>query len=122
MLKAAKLPKLAKLWAEPNLSFPFPRSRRAKPIDWPVWTIWNAEVLRSLSAELAGLTKKRIDELPEKLLVDEAAYADECRTELWESLERLRGWIVKASAPEKMPGPGLSKTGNALVLQMDGDQ
>lgn len=121
ILRALKMPKLAKSWANPNLAFPWTGSK-AK-VDWPVWTVFDAAMLRDVSVELRSVTKARIDALPPKLLVEPSLdWLDDCKKELFDGLARLRKWVDAARAPEKTQGPAWSKTGNALVLSMDGDQ
>ena len=121
ILRALKMPKLAKAWASTNLAFPWSGSKGK--VDWPVWTVLDDATLRAVAVELRGVTKARIDALPPKLLVEPSFdWLDDCRKELFDGLKRLAKWVDLARAPEKTEGPAWTKTGNALVLSMDGDQ
>jgi len=122
LLKRLELPKLAKAWAAPNVHFPWKPSKKAPAVDWPLWTYFDSKELDVLAKELSKLTRAGLKELPAKILVDEAKYAEQCRDELWTGLERLRDWIERARAPEKREGLAYDKQKNGLMLLMDGDQ
>lgn len=110
MLRALRLPKLTKLWGASTFAFPL---TKAKPIDWPTWTLLEGPTLRAIDAELATVTQARVAALDAKLLVDrDRDWLDDCRTELFEGLARLKQWTKSALTPQ----------GSALVLSMDGDQ
>jgi hypothetical protein len=119
-LKALKLPTLAKLWAADN--YPFPKAKGRSDTDWPVWTVFDPAALKTIAAELKPLKRASLDALAAKTLSDEPEDADETRDELWQGLERLRTWVAAAQKPERTETLGVAKTGNSLILTMDGDQ
>jgi len=120
LLKALKLPVLTKLWASDN--YPFPKAKGRSDSDWPTWTVLDPAALKTIAAELKPLTRKALDALPAKILSDEEEYAGETRDELWQGLSRLRTWVATVQKSEKTETLGSAKTGNSLILAMDGDQ
>jgi len=124
VLQACNLPKLAVAWAAPNVDFPWTGSAGPDREDypWPVWTCFDVSMLPELAAELGRVTKQQIDALSVEILVEDRESVDDCRNELWQGLQRLRGWIDRAQAPQEAEGVAWTKTGNVLMLVMDGDQ
>lgn len=120
LLKALKLPKLAKAWARDNFVFPWAKGKSKS--SWPAWTLIAGDDLEAIAAELEPLTRKQLDVLPAALLADDEAEAAETREELWEGLKLLRKWVKSARSDEKKERLGVATQGNALVLSMDGDQ
>jgi len=120
MLKALKLPKLAKAWARENFAFPWPSGKPRS--DWPAWTLIEGAELDAIAAELKPLTRKQLDAVPSALMVDDGSDATDTRDELWEGLKTLRKWVEKARGDERKDRLALAKQGNALLLVMDGDQ
>lgn len=120
LLKALKLKTLAKVWASDN--YPFPKAKGKSDSDWPVWTVLDPATLKLVAAELKPLTRKSLEVIPAEILADEAELAGETRDELWRGLSRLRTWIATVQKPERSETLGTAKTGNSLILTMDGDQ
>ncbi len=120
LLKALKLTKTAKLWAAPNLLFPWSRGRSRS--DWPAWTVIDSSSLQAIDTELKAVAKVRLNAIPDKMLSDGEDDVGDCREELWSGLKRLTTWVEKARAPEGRDGLGWKKQDNALILLMDGDQ
>jgi hypothetical protein len=108
------LPTLARLWAEPNVSFPWATHDASRDPDWPIRTAIGPGVLSVVAGELAGLSRERLHALPARLLVEEsfAHLLDDMRQELHRGLELLTRWVAAA----------LARTGSSLLLIMDGDQ
>jgi hypothetical protein len=120
ILKACRLPKLAKAWGQAN--FPFPWSRGKPKSDWPVWTVLDPSKLDPIALELNTATKEQFRAVPDRMLSEDEDCVVDCRKELLSGLKRLRGWVEKARAPEKRVGPAWERRGNALILLMDGDR
>jgi len=108
------LPTLARLWAQPNVSFPWAELEVSRDPDWPIRTAIGPGELSAVAGELAGLSRERLNTLPPRLLVEEsfAHLLDEMREELHRGLELLTRWVAAA----------VTRTGSSLLLIMDGDQ
>jgi hypothetical protein len=122
LLKACKLATLAKSWAALNVSFPWGPAGQRPKVGWPVWTVFDEDVLPEITEELEQLTRECLDAMSDKILADNKVHAAACREEFWSGLKRLQAWVRSARAPEKAEGLGWAKQGNALMLLMDGDQ
>ena len=107
LLRALKLPTLAKAWAAP--SFSFPRKTGGSDTDWPVWTEFAPKTLAAVADELEPLERASLDILADKLLGDDPVAT---RDELWDGLQTLATWVDHARR----------KPEASLVLVMDGDQ
>lgn len=110
VLRELGLTRLAALWAEPNLPFPW---EKPSGVDWPAVTGLAPDELNRLGAELGGDWRAALKALDPLKLVEPGRDADlpDVRDELTRGLERLADWVVAACS---------RRTG--LVLWMDGDQ
>ena len=114
MLVELGLPTLARLWAEPNVSFPWAERDASRDPDWPIRTAIGPAELLAVAGELAGLSSERLNALAPRLLVEErfAHLLDDMREELHRGLGLLTRWVAAARG----------RTGSSLLLIMDGDQ
>jgi hypothetical protein len=120
LLRACGMPQLARIWARNNFLFPW-KSGKAR-VDWPSWTVIGPTALPGIAKELDLVKVDDLKRAADREWSDEEAYVEASRKELWQGLQRLRKWVNVAMEPEDDPPMCCDKTGNALVLSMDGDQ
>jgi len=120
---ALGMPTIAKQWAQATFAFP---TKRAKTFGWPVMTLVDAPALAKWKAELATPWKKKLATLPNSTFDPEADDEEEdaymSRDEVLAGISALEKWVTAASKPSTSTRKGVAKTGNALVLILDGDQ
>src|SRR5262245_39076220 len=90
VLKRIGLPRLGKLWAAPNLTFPWPDASTERS-DWPCITEFGPAALAEVETELTADWRGALAELPDDVLVEDdgPVRAQFAREELAESLEAL---------------------------------
>jgi hypothetical protein len=120
VLAAVGLPVLARVWAAPNCAFPWPRGS-APPGDWPCVTEVSPAELATVAAELRGDWRSALAGLPDDLLTDSTP-AEYVRAELAEGLDELADWVTRTVAPWESAQRCVARSGNSLILVMDGSQ
>lgn len=120
--RALKMPTIAKSWGQSSLAFPFKKRTKKTQVEWPIMTLVEAPELLRWKAELDTPWRAALKTLPPTALdPDQPDNADEIRDELKRGLAVLEKWVETALKPTKLR-PAVDKTGNALVLVLDGDQ
>jgi hypothetical protein len=123
--KALGMKTIAKQWGQPNLAFPTKRAAKAG-WGWPVFTVVELSALAQWKAELATPWRKKLATLPNSTFDPDADDDDEdafmSRDEVEGGIAVLEKWVKTATKPVASKKLAVAKTGNALVLILDGDQ
>ncbi len=123
--KALGMKTIAKQWGKSNLPFPTKAAKKAG-WGWPIFTVVEPAALALWKAELATPWRKKLATLPNTTFDPDADEDDEdafmSRDEVEAGIAALEKWVTKASKPFATKKLAASKTGNALVLILDGDQ
>lgn len=122
---ALGMPTIAKQWARSNLAFPTKKAMTSG-FGWPVLTVVEPASLAKWKAELATPWRKKLQTLPNSTFDPDADDDDEdafmSREEIEAGIAVLEKWVKVATAPTTSKAKAVGKSGNALVLILDGDQ
>lgn len=122
--KALGMKTIAKQWAASN--FAFPRKKAKVDFGWPVITVVEPAALAVWKAELATPWRKLLATLPNSTFDpdadDEAEDAYMSRDEVASGIAVLAKWVTAAGKPTASKRKAVAKSGNSLVLILDGDQ
>jgi hypothetical protein len=123
--KALGMKTIAKQWAKPTLVFPNKKALKTG-WGWPVMTLVEPASLALWKAELATPWRKKLKTLPNTTFDPEAEDGEEdvylSRAEVEAGIATVEKWVTAASKPSVSKRKAVGKTGNALVLILDGDQ
>ncbi len=123
--KALGMKTIAKQWGQANLAFPTKAAAKGG-WGWPIFTVVEPAALALWKSELATPWRKQLSTLPNTTFDPDAADDDEdafmSREEIENGIAVLEKWVLTATKPLVSKKSAVGKTGNALVLILDGDQ